>query len=142
MDIQLDDARLAKIEAAADAHVPSSWHQNAPATHEVYLIPDDVACSDFAMYDTLALTIKPETAAHIVATQPRVALAMVAEIRRLRKRVEVLEACEKLVREYAEARDNWDGWKACDSDESLYALDRGLDRAEEALYAAGKEIAK
>jgi hypothetical protein len=64
------------------------------------------------------------------------------EILRLRKRVEVLEACEKLVREYAEARDNWDGWKACDSDESLYALDRGLDRAEEALYAAGKEIAK
>lgn len=123
MDIQLDDARLAKIEAAADAHVPSSWHQNAPATHEVYLIPDDVACSDFAMYDTLALTIKPETAAHIVATQPRVALAMVAEIRRLRKRVEVLER----VREAAER---------ADSDQfglgAITRLREALDAAEEA----------
>jgi hypothetical protein len=131
--VNLDDARLAKIEAAADAHVPSSWHQNAPATHEVYLIPDDVACSDFAMYDTLALTIKPETAAHIVATQPRVALAMVAEIRRLRKRVEVLER----VREAAEESGGSHGHVGtCECMHDIRGCFCGYEGLREALDAA------
>jgi hypothetical protein len=89
MDIQLDDARLAEIEAAARKAAPAIWHQNSPPTHEVYGVTEE---GDFGPeYNTVALTIQPTAAAHIVATQPRVALAMVAEILRLRKRVEVLE---------------------------------------------------
>lgn len=58
--------------------------------------------------------------------------ALSAELRRLRG----------LVREYAEARQAWEDWKGDDGDEALDDVYGELDRAEEALYAAGKEIAK
>jgi hypothetical protein len=58
--------------------------------------------------------------------------AMSEELRRLRG----------LVREYAEARQAWDDWAITDGDDALESTYSELDRTEEALYAAGKEIAK
>jgi len=58
--------------------------------------------------------------------------ALSAELRRLRE----------LVREQAEARDAWDDWVERDSGKTLETAWNELDRAEEALYAAGKEIDK
>lgn len=82
-DITLDDARLAEIEEAARNAEPGEWdtqdgHIWAKGNWWIGRIPP----------------IGPEgslnhsNAAHIVATQPRVALAMVAEIRRLRDIIE------------------------------------------------------
>jgi len=85
-DITLDDAKLAEIEAAArEADPESLW-----GLHD----GDDGIC--ILGYDGLgdpwsvgSVSWRPD-AAHIVATQPRVALALVAEIRRLRAEVAAL----------------------------------------------------
>ena len=82
-DITLDDARLAEIEVAARAaDIESLW-----------MVHDRHYVLDFDGSDcppTIARAGFGVDAAHIVATQPRVALAMVAEIRRLRAEVAAL----------------------------------------------------
>jgi hypothetical protein len=93
--IELNEEQLAEIEAAAKKAAPAIWHQNNPPTHEVYGVTEE---GDFGTeYSTVALTIQPTAAAHIVATQPCVALAMVAEIRRLRTEVETLRDVSRRV---------------------------------------------
>jgi len=82
-DITLDDAKLAEIEEAAGAAKDGSWASYPPFRHEVVSLSN----RDFP---TVALTIATADAAHIVATQPRVALALVEEIRRLRAEVAAL----------------------------------------------------
>ncbi len=82
-DITLDDARLAEIEAAARGtyvHSDDEWW--ILETTPTVMISTDrgFICAEVTDAD----------AAHIVATQPRVALAMVAEIRMLRAEVAAL----------------------------------------------------
>ena len=92
-DITLDDARLAAIEKAAKDLARAIWDQNDPQRNEVIGFVD-YGFAEFGIlgehYFTAALTTRPSTAAHIVATQPRVALALIAEIRRLRAEVAAL----------------------------------------------------
>lgn len=85
-DITLDDARLAEIEKAARG----SW-SISPWVYDIDSAKVFVRCG----WGTALFVAKvgdEESASHIVATQPRVALALVAEIRRLRDIIETIRA--------------------------------------------------
>jgi len=80
-DITLDDAKLAEIEAAARKAEPGEW------------LADYAGDLAWVASNTLELVEgSANECAHIVATQPRVALALVAEIRRLRDIIETIRA--------------------------------------------------
>ncbi len=81
-DSTLDDAKLAEIKAAAIEANTGGWKKFA-ADDGAWVEDRDSVVAD---------GISDAHATHIVATQPRVALAMVAEIRRLRDIIETIRA--------------------------------------------------